>query len=561
MADANAGLTIALSKIRTHTSSSLEHQRAPANLLVSLEETFTEQNAERSPSAYFAGLLTTLEKTIQSGKTSMGEGDLLPAELYLFALVGPFVPHPVVRAHTSTLLSLTSPLWAPLLAHAPPLRSQITLYNSIFRALDGSQLETQGVGQSFATILQLCLDPRPKIRKKAAETIRDVLASPPTPLIRHPYGQRVGDWIAKALTDANALNLKQKGGEEATGAAIHLLQFLRPVLPFLPPAYLPKITTLLLSLPRLGNIFLSQNAYGVLSDLLSIPEDPDAPRNLDVSISDTLQAIIASSPLKTDSTLIPPWVEVIGKTMLVFSSVDPEGASAELSRIWRTIFSYLESPSAPIRRSTAEALANITRCISQDFIAEAVASEKAPLKQMVGLLHKSIEALRYAHALPEILAVTSALTQSLSYRPGGGWTPTAAELFLMPIFKTIADLRVKKGFEHKESADQVLQSAMSVVGPEALLRELPINLEPEDRAAGREPRAFLLPLLVHPHPSPLGHFISYFVPLTERMFDLQQRANVEGRAAEAKVWNVLVAQIWNGLSAYCYHTPDLSTVC
>lgn len=79
-------------------------------------------------------------------------------------------------------------------------------------------------------------------------------------------------------------------------------------------------------------------------------------------------------------------------------------------------------------------------------------------------------------------------------------------------------------------------------------------------AAGNEPRAFILPLLPSPHPAPLSHFVSYFVPLTERMFDLQQSAEVEGRASEAKVWNVLVAQIWTGLPGYCYGTPDLTKV-
>lgn len=74
---------------------------------------------------------------------------------------------------------------------------------------------------------------------------------------------------------------------------------------------------------------------------------------------------------------------------------------------------------------------------------------------------------------------------------------------------------------------------------------------------GKEPRAFLLPLLTSPHPSPLSHFISYFVPLTERMFDLQQRAEAEGRAAEGKVWSVLISQVWHGLPAYCHQTPDL----
>jgi len=80
------------------------------------------------------------------------------------------------------------------------------------------------------------------------------------------------------------------------------------------------------------------------------------------------------------------------------------------------------------------------------------------------------------------------------------------------------------------------------------------------RQAGREPRAYLLPLLSQPHSSPLGHFVSYFVPLSERIFDLQQKAEREGRQSEAKVWSVLVAQIWTGLAGYCWATIDLQEV-
>ena len=44
------------------------------------------------------------------------------------------------------------------------------------------------------------------------------------------------------------------------------------------------------------------------------------------------------------------------------------------------------------------------------------------------------------------------------------------------------------------------------------------------------------------------------------MFDLQQQAETEGRQSEAKVWNVLIDQVWSGLVGYCYGTPDLKEV-
>lgn len=80
------------------------------------------------------------------------------------------------------------------------------------------------------------------------------------------------------------------------------------------------------------------------------------------------------------------------------------------------------------------------------------------------------------------------------------------------------------------------------------------------REAGREPRAFLLPLLAQDHPAPLSHFVSYFVPLSERMFDLQQKAEMEDRPSEAKVWTVLVAQIWSGFAGYCNGAADVKEV-
>lgn len=41
------------------------------------------------------------------------------------------------------------------------------------------------------------------------------------------------------------------------------------------------------------------------------------------------------------------------------------------------------------------------------------------------------------------------------------------------------------------------------------------------------------------------------------MFDLHAKAESEGRSSEAKVWTVLVDQVWSGLHGYCYGTPDL----
>lgn len=228
----------ALSKIRVHVSSNLAHQKAPAVLLCAMEETLKEQKADLVPTAYFAALLTTLDGTIQKKDMTLGDGDILPAELYLLALISPFVPPPVLRTNFNTVLSLTAPLFPLVAQHAPAIKSQLSLYSVLIQSLERSQLESAGLRQVFASVLQLCLDPRPKVRKKAVDVVRDILASPPPPTLLHPYAERVVNWLKSALEESSNSPLARKTGKgsETPGAesAIHLLAFLRPVIKNLP---------------------------------------------------------------------------------------------------------------------------------------------------------------------------------------------------------------------------------------------------------------------------------------------------------------------------------------
>ncbi|KAH7920537.1 NUC173-domain-containing protein [Leucogyrophana mollusca] len=554
----------ALAKIRPHTTSSLAHQKAPANLLQALESILQERNTDKTPTAYFAALITTLDGTIQKKDVSLGDGDVLPAELYLLALVAPFVPPPVIQANLNTLLSLSSPLFPSLLAHAPPLRSQLALYNVVFRSIDRSQLDVQGVRQSFASILQLCLDPRPKVRKKAADIVKDVLSNPPSPLARHPYAERVAEWVQIALQQASSGALpKSKSTGGSTGAsaaetAIHLLAFLRPVLSNLPPDAVPSITTILLTLPRLGNPYLSQSAYSILSELFSTASR-DEPSSAVDQIPEVLRAVLSSTPSKSDTTLPPSWLRLLGDAMLAYHDTDPEACAAEFPKVWKTVWSFLESSNTSTQKAAADSLGSLSNCITLSMAKSAIedgsdGKSQTALGNVIAQATKALDSLAFARAIPELLSVISALISGLHIRIK---SQTAAEVLLMPLVQKIAELRVQKGFEHKESADATLSTAMRVVGPAVLLQTLPLNLEPADRQAGNEPRAFLLPMLAQAHPSPLGHFLSYFVPLSERMFNLQQKADSEGRQSEAKVWSVLVAQIWTGFAGYCHSPPDL----
>ncbi|KAG2015784.1 hypothetical protein CC2G_009019 [Coprinopsis cinerea AmutBmut pab1-1] len=549
----------ALAKIRPHVSSNLAHQRTPAKLLVAVESTLKEQKAEPTPTAYFAALLTTLDGTIQKKELSLNDGDVLPAELYLLAFIIPFVSPPVIRANLNTILSLTAPLFPALEPHAPALRSQLAIYQGLLKSIDRSQLEAQGIRQSFASVLQLCIDGRPKVRRKAAEVVRDIISCPPAPLSIHPYSQRVAEWAISILAEVSSNPIAKSKGKQGTNGGetgIHVLQFLNPALAHLPPSTLPVLTKQLLSLPRLGNLYLTQAAYSLLTDIFALPvEDPSI--SFHDQLPEVLSILLSSTPSKSDHVLPLAWTSTVGEAMVAYSTVNPAGCGSHIGKVWKSLWGFLESTETGIRQATALALVKVTTCFSEDWVlADVQNSGKSTVHRIVAQATDALDSISYSRAIPDVLTVIAALVQGLRHR-ATRQSPSAAETVLSPLIKKIGDLRTQKTFEFKENADAVLGVAMHVLGPEVLLNLLPLNLDPAARQAGEEPRAFLLPLLGQPHPSPLRHFVTYFVPLSEQMFDLQQKAESAGRHSEAKVWSVLVGQAWSGLVGYCWGTPDL----
>ena len=59
----------------------------------------------------------------------------------------------------------------------------------------------------------------------------------------------------------------------------------------------------------------------------------------------------------------------------------------------------------------------------------------------------------------------------------------------------------------------------------------------------------------------LAFFTSYFRPLSERLFAKKVAAEDAGREGEAKVWEVVVGQIWDCFPGFCEMPRDLREVC
>lgn len=238
---------------------------------------------------------------------------------------------------------------------------------------------------------------------------------------------------------------------------------------------------MLLSLPRLGNSYLSQSAYSILSDLFTLAA-ADTSNNVGNQIPEELNVILATPPPKSDTILSPVWVQVLGDAMLAYHSADPDSCSEELGKVWKAVWNYIDSGDTATRKATFKSIDCLCRCFTPSIIASAIADEhnRSTLRKFIIQVEKAFDSLTYAQAVPEVLGIVSSMVTNLSYRPEGHGN-TAAESLLLPLLVKIGEARTAKGFEHRERADATLAAAMRVLGPEVLLKVLPLNLELAER--------------------------------------------------------------------------------
>lgn len=248
---------------------------------------------------------------------------------------------------------------------------------------------------------------------------------------------------------------------------------------------LSEIVTLLLSLPRLGNPFLSQSAYTIISDVLSSPtEDDDF--NVASEIPQILKAVLSSLPPKTDKAIAPAWLGLLGNALITYKDADPQACAGELGKVWKAVWAFLESSDATIRKASCQSLILLAQCFTPEIQMRAMqergqSEPKSTLGKIVLQTEKAFESLTFARSMSELLLVISALISNLRYRemPAG---PTAAEVLLLPLVQRIGNMRTERNFEHREAADKALSQAMGTMGPAVLLGALPLNLEPADRS-------------------------------------------------------------------------------
>lgn len=522
-----------------------------AVVLNAVEDILREQKTEFTPTAYFVALLSLLQQSISA--SSILNKDLAASTVYLLDTFTPHTPAPLLRSKFAQILTHLVPALTHAEAEAPLLRSAIGVLESLLLAQDGpawaiKQTEI-GPRRAVAGLLNLGLDERPKVRKRAQEALTNVLKNPPpSPSLEHP----VSDMCAlTTLTSVQELLAageaqKKKGGEHDP-RLIHSLQLVRAVASAggWPSKRIEGLCELLLGIARSGNEFMTTASLGVFEEVFTGLVDQVGGGKLEV----VLGAISELKPTNLDSQLLPPWFAVMSRGYDVYAQVSPDQAFMKLPELLDMVSGFLEAQSANIRTSSAHCLvAFITTCIPDSALLDITKSTEK-IFQKVAASITDLLSVRFQGAWMETFDVLEQLLMKLQWR---------ADPHMSEAVKIIGDLRSNDSFHGKKRCDEVLGAAVHAMGPDAVLAILPLNLlKPAPRQPGR---AWMLPILRDSvYNTKLAHFRSEMVPLSESFFQkVVDFGDEQEKTVEIKIFETLVGQIWSLLPGYCDLPLDLT---
>lgn len=527
-------------------------------MLSAVEDTLKDQSLSNTPTSYFAALLALLS---QSTSTSNGivNKELATSVAYLLDLVAPYVPPQLLRSKFSQILTSLAPVLTQSDIEAPLIRSSIGCLESLLIAQDSaawalpqSQISPR---RAVAGLLVLASDHRPKVRKRAQEAITHVLQNPPpSPSLDHPAIDMCAETAIRSVSDMAAVNGKNKKKnkgqkhEEHQPGTMHALQLVKTIASASggwPSKKIEPLCEILMQISRSQNEFLTMIAFEIFEVVFAGMADEVSSAKL----PRLMEAIAELRPSQNDSQLLPPWIAVISRGYDVSAQVDPEETFQKLPELFEMLSGFLASSSHNIRISTSECLISfLVNCVPNSVILDPSIYDEKTLEKLAKATN-ALLSVKYQSAWMEVFTVLSALFSAFKWRSVG---------LLDDILKALGDLRANDAFTGKKEVDTVLGDAVAAMGPEAVLKILPLNLA---KPVARQPgRAWLLPILRdHIQSAHLAHFRSEFVPLSEVMFQRVLDHGSSQKTMEIKIFETLVQQIWALLPGYCAAPLDLTT--
>ncbi|KAI0464471.1 hypothetical protein LJB42_002086 [Komagataella kurtzmanii] len=559
--DYDPELEAKLAKIRVHASSKLENQKHMALILSAVEENIQEQNNPRTAVTYFVSFMSLLDRCIQDDIIT--DNALALSTAYFLDLLAPLTPKSLLKSNFAEILTKIAPAITNEQAEAPLIRSSIGVLETLLLSQDLASWKNASSmnispKRGLMGLLELTLDSRPKVRRRAQEAISKILSNPPPgPSVEHPGSLDCANFATNKLIETMRLQKSKRKSEDrsANSAVIHCLQLISQITNTnsWPNVRIELVCDLLLEVAKASDQFLITNAFQAFENLFnSMSED-----ELSIDKFDSVIKIILDlKPSVNDTHLAAAWLAVVAKASTAYSNANQARFIKKFPIFVQTIIQFFSSESENICISTSQCLiAIITEGIHDDSLL--ISSKQFPISpklyenvdESITQLAEAVNSLlsvKYNHCLSDILNLISCIFIKLRSR--------ANPDFLNCLEIVGAWRSDEQNFQYIQEADNVIGSAIGALGPEAVLSVLPLNLDSPKKTG----RAWLLPLLRdNVRNANLSYFKTQLAPLIK--FFEQKIASSTGDSVHAKIFATIIDQIWSLLPHFCDLPTDMPT--
>ncbi|GLC60588.1 hypothetical protein PLESTB_001631100 [Pleodorina starrii] len=599
--DADGGVAAEIQQ-RYGRSAQPESQQVVA-VLRAVTDVIRNEGLPLSPTSYFAAIMSALEQP-----NTQGSQQVVLAMLTLLAVVLPRMPSHVLRARFAGSAELVGALLAAHAGEAATAKAALGCLAQILAAADPAAW--LAAVPAFNQVLSFVSDARPKVRKRAVEGLVETLAglqrsqalTAASELVLKVC-QRVLPGPAAAAHSAAAASNKQRSAAEeaitvAVADALHLIGALKGALPLLAPQTAKSVTELLLKLFALRQPLLDRHVTEALAALAGSggagAAGGAATRLPPGELSQLMAVVIETESLWVGSGRDPGLLTALGRLLeggfSRLAEADPAACAARLPRAVHALVPQLAAEQDGVRYGTFEALRGlISDCLTKEVIAAAklprgsgAASGPTPLASLVSAVAAALSA-RYQDAWGMALPVAGSLIEKL----GELGVPDAAAPLLECLGAIVAGgedaaaddaatgdgdgdeegggggggrARGPVAASHSSAAEATLGAAIRALGPEAVLRVLPLQIL-EGLSGTAEPRTWLLPLLRrHVRHARLNYWFKELLPLAQSLGARAAALSAAGGAPAAALalkCRTLELQIWHCLPAFISWATDL----
>ncbi|ODV96465.1 hypothetical protein PACTADRAFT_57500 [Pachysolen tannophilus NRRL Y-2460] len=545
-----------LKGIRLQINSKLDNQKQLALILSVVDDNIQEQKNKKTTITYLLSFLALLEQSINNENINF---QLLTSVTYFLDLLLPFTPRQLLKSKYSDILTRIAPVITNENADAPLLKSTIGCLETLLLAQDyTSWVNTDSFNISpkrgLMGLLEISLDIRPKVRKRAQEAVGKILSNPPaSPSSEHVCSNMCADFALKSIIKllSQKQNNKKQDIKDLNSKIIHNLQLINTITMAgsWPQQKIESLCDLLLEISKTNDQFLVSSSFNCFESLFqSMTNELENDKFLKV-----LDIIFDLKPSIDDSNLSASWLAVIAKAVIAYSKIEPLNCLAKIPKILNVLKDFFKSEIKNINISVSQCfIALISDGINDNYLllppkvkTEIYEQVDDIITEISKIFNNDLLSFQYSHCFKEILEVLVVIFKKFQNRANPDFIKS---------LEIVGEWRSNESsnFEYREEAENVIGAAISGLGPDTVLSTIPLNL---DKTIGG--RAWLLPLLRdNISNSELSIFKKQFIPLL-KFYEERISNTPEKNTVILKIFETIVQQIWSLLPKFCYIPKDL----